>query len=82
VAVSIYNNLRTERLDALMDDRAVRAGVKFKDADLIGIPWQIIIGERNLKDGLVELKSRRTKETKKVSAKEAVSKLKQIKDME
>jgi prolyl-tRNA synthetase len=40
--------------------------VKFKDADLIGIPTQIVIGEKNLKDGLVEIKDRKTKEVTKV----------------
>jgi len=50
----------------LMDDRDERAGVKFKDADLVGIPWRIIIGEKNLKDGLVELKERKTGSVEKV----------------
>ncbi len=45
-----------------MDDRDVRAGVKFKDADLIGIPLRIVIGERGLKDGKLEMKWRWAKE--------------------
>jgi prolyl-tRNA synthetase len=55
-----------------MDDRDERAGVKFKDADLIGIPWRVIIGEKNLKEGLVELKERKTGAVEKVKAAEAV----------
>ena len=65
-AESLYKDLQAERTGVIMDDRDVRPGVKFKDSDLIGIPWQIIIGEKNLKDGFVELKSRRTKVTEKV----------------
>jgi len=56
----------------LMDDRDERAGVKFKDADLIGLPLRIIIGEKNLKDGLVELKERKTGAVEKVKVAEAV----------
>lgn len=71
VAESFYNDLRAEGIEVLMDDRDVRPGVKFKDADLMGIPWQIIIGEKNLKDSFVELKSRGTKKTKKLRITEA-----------
>ena len=46
----------------LLDDRDVRAGVKFKDADLIGIPLRIVISERGLKDGKLEMKWRWAKE--------------------
>ena len=59
-----------------MDDRDERAGVKFKDADLIGIPTQIILGEKNLKEGLVEIKDRKTKETVKVKTEEVLVHLK------
>jgi prolyl-tRNA synthetase len=55
-----------------MDDRDERAGVKFKDADLIGIPWRIVIGEKNLKEGVVEIKERRTGTVQKVKVEEAV----------
>jgi prolyl-tRNA synthetase len=60
----------------LIDDRDERAGVKFKDADLIGIPLQVIIGEKNLKEGLIEIKDRRTKEAMKVRIEDAVEKIK------
>ena len=58
-----------------MDDRDERAGVKFKDADLIGISTQIILGEKNLKEGLVEIKDRRTKEAVKVKVEEVVERV-------
>ena len=57
IAEEIYNNLTKLGLDVLMDDRAERTGVKFKDADLIGIPMRITVG-RNITDGKVEFKLR------------------------
>jgi len=48
-------------MEVLIDDRDERPGVKFKDADLIGIPIQVIIGEKNLKENKVEIKKRRNK---------------------
>ncbi len=65
-AEKLYRELSERGLDVLMDDRDERAGVKFKDADLIGIPIQIILGEKNLKDKLVEIKTRKTMEVLKV----------------
>lgn len=73
-----YNDLKSENLEVLIDDRDVRPGVKFKDADLLGIPWQIIIGERNLKDGFVELKSRRTKKAERLEIPETMRRLKEV----
>jgi len=63
-ADKIYEELTLAGKDVLFDDRDERAGVKFNDADLIGIPTQIVIGERSLKEGKVELKNRQTGETK------------------
>jgi prolyl-tRNA synthetase len=70
VAGRLYGDLTEKGFDVLMDDRDERAGVKFKDADLMGIPTQIILGERNLKEGLVEIKDRKKKETRKVKIEE------------
>jgi prolyl-tRNA synthetase len=67
VAEQLYEDMTAKGIEALMDDREERAGVKFKDADLIGIPVHVILGEKNLKEGLVEIKDRKTKETVKVS---------------
>ena len=74
-AGKIYRDLQDENFEALIDDRDERPGVKFKDADLIGIPYQIIIGKKGLKDGLVEFKSRKTKETERISPSDIVKKL-------
>ncbi len=61
-AESLYKELAAENLAVLYDDRADRAGVKFNDADLIGIPLQLTVGNRGLSQGKVELKVRRTGE--------------------
>jgi prolyl-tRNA synthetase len=75
-AETIYNQLKDENIEVLLDDRKERPGIKFKDADLIGIPWQIVVGKKTLAEGFVELKSRKTKETEKVSPEEAVERMK------
>jgi prolyl-tRNA synthetase len=75
-AAKLYIELTEKGLDVLMDDRDERAGVKFKDADLIGVPFQIILGEKNLKEGLVEVKNRKTKEIVKVKLEDIVANLK------
>ncbi len=72
-AEEIYNELIGLGVDALLDDRDARAGVKFKDADLIGVPYRITVG-RDLKDGLVELKARTESEATKVEASAAAAK--------
>ncbi|MBI5048468.1 MAG: proline--tRNA ligase, partial [Deltaproteobacteria bacterium] len=61
-AESIYKNLINAGLDVLMDDRDERAGIKFNDADLIGIPIRLTIGSKALKENSVELKMRRSHE--------------------
>ena len=57
---SLYGGLQQAGIEVLWDDRDERAGVKFNDADLIGIPFHIVIGEKGLAQGTVELKDRRT----------------------
>ncbi|MDA8077840.1 MAG: proline--tRNA ligase [Nitrospiraceae bacterium] len=74
-AEMLYQALMERGIEVLMDDRSERAGVKFKDADLIGIPAQVILGEKNLREGLVEIKDRKTKETIKVKAEEVPEKI-------
>ncbi|MGB9772202.1 MAG: proline--tRNA ligase [Candidatus Kapaibacteriota bacterium] len=61
-AEELYSLLCKNGFEVLYDDRDESAGVKFNDADLIGIPYQIIIGERNLLEGKVEIKKRRNNE--------------------
>ncbi|MCK5427130.1 MAG: proline--tRNA ligase, partial [Thermodesulfovibrionia bacterium] len=79
-AEQFYNELKKEGIEVLIDDRDERPGVKFKDADLIGIPLQLIVGGKNLKDGIVEIKYRSTKAITKVLIQEAVKKLKEMKN--
>ena len=57
-ALALEDSLSKAGIDVLTDDRDQRPGVKFKDADLIGIPLRIVVGERGLKDGTVEIKWR------------------------
>lgn len=61
--------------DVLIDDRAERPGVKFKDADLIGIPLRITIGSKGLKEGIIEVKARSSKDVIKVPLAEAQARL-------
>jgi prolyl-tRNA synthetase len=63
-AERIYGELKQNGLEVLFDDRDERAGVKFKDADLIGIPLRVVVGERNLAEGMVEVKERRSGEVR------------------
>ncbi len=63
-AEEIYNNLLSDGVEVILDDRDERAGVKFKDADLIGIPLRVTVGKKNLLSGNVELKNRKSGETK------------------
>ena len=72
-AEAIYNDLRGAGIEVLLDDRDERPGVKFKDADLIGIPLRITVGEKGLKDGVVELKERSSSEVKRVKLEEAAA---------
>lgn len=58
IAEQVYKELTDNGIDCLLDDRLERAGVKFHDADLIGIPVRIIIGDKSLRQGKVELKQR------------------------
>jgi prolyl-tRNA synthetase len=71
-AKRIYEGLEAAGIDVLYDDRDERAGVKFKDADLIGIPYRIAVGKKGLAEGVVELKLRRAPEVRKVKIDEVV----------
>ena len=77
-AEELYQTLTKEGVEVLYDDREETPGVKFKDADLIGIPLRLTLGEKNLKKGLVEIKKRRTGEIFLVKKEEAVSKVKEM----
>jgi len=75
-AEAIYGQLLAAGIEVLLDDRDERPGFKFKDADLIGIPMRIVVGSKNLADGKVELKQRRTGEVELLPLAEAVAKVK------
>ena len=74
VAVELYQSLNLAGIETLLDDRDERAGVKFKDGDLIGIPYRIVTG-RSLKEGKVEVVQRATKQSQELPITEVVSTL-------
>jgi len=73
---NIYSQINNAGIEALYDDRNKKAGVKFADMDLIGLPWQIIVGPKGVKDGIVELKNRKTGELVELSSADALKLLK------
>ncbi len=77
-AEQIYSRLTAAGVETLLDDRDDRPGSKFKDADLIGIPLRIVVGSKNLVDGKVELKERRSGEVELLSIAEAEAKVRQM----
>ncbi len=74
----LYGALQAVGLEPLYDDRNERAGGKFATMDLIGLPWRITVGPRGLKNGVVELTSRRTGESEEIEPQEAVARLVKI----
>lgn len=78
LAEDAYKKLSKRPYDILYDNRNESAGIKFKDADLIGIPLQVVIGEKNAKKGLVEIKSRKTGKVETVSPKDLDTRLKEM----
>jgi len=77
----IYKDLQANNFEVLFDDRKdISAGVKFNDADLLGMPIQIIVGEKNLKDSKVEIKIRRSGEKLLVVLDSLIANLKEIFD--
>ena len=75
VAEDLYAKLGAANVDALYDDRDERGGVKLGSMDLIGLPWQVIIGPRGLEKGVVELKNRRSGEREELSLESALARL-------
>ncbi|MEO5377567.1 MAG: proline--tRNA ligase [Magnetococcus sp. DMHC-6] len=66
VAETLYLGLKKLNIETLLDDRDERAGVKFKDADLLGIPWRVVIGDRGVKEGQLEIKSRVSRQVERI----------------
>jgi prolyl-tRNA synthetase len=77
-AEKIYNDLKSAGYEVLFDDRDAAAGFKFNDADLLGMPVQIVIGEKKLKDSKCEMKIRSTGERSDVELNELVEKVKAL----
>ena len=72
---NLYKSARMLGLDPLYDDRKEGAGGKFASMDLIGLPWRITVGPRGLKNGVVELTSRRSRESKELPPEQAIERL-------
>jgi len=66
-ALAVYDKLNAAGIDVLYDDRPERVGVKFNDADLVGLPIRITVGDKSLKEGKVEIKARSEKKTELVA---------------
>ncbi len=77
VSEQLYYELQQAGLTVLFDDRNERAGVMFADMELIGIPYQLVVGERGLKNGVVEVKIRRSGATEEIALGEVVAHLSQ-----
>jgi prolyl-tRNA synthetase len=75
---AIYADLLASGVEVILDDRDERAGVKFKDADLIGIPLRVVVGPKNLAGGHVELKIRRTGESRLYATADVVREVQKI----
>lgn len=71
----LYGDLISEGIDTILDDRPLRPGVKFSDADMIGVPIRITVGRRGVKEGIVELFDRKSKEPRKVQIDNAVEEI-------
>lgn len=74
----IYNELKHNNIEVLFDDRDVTAGFKFNDADLLGMPIQVVIGEKKLKENKCEVKVRKTSERFDVELSELMMKIKEL----
>lgn len=76
LADGLYNQFGAHGIEVLYDDRDERAGTKFADMDLIGLPWQVIVGNRTIESGTVEIKNRRTGEKSEIPLSQIVDHLK------
>jgi len=74
----LYQKMSEAGLEVLWDERDESPGVKFKDSDLLGIPYRVVVGAKGLKEGLIELKSRKTGELQKIAPAQLLERLKDI----
>ncbi len=71
----LYTALRNTGIDVILDDRDTRPGIMFADWELIGVPVRVTIGDRGLKDGIIELQSRRQETADRIPANEALERV-------
>jgi len=72
---TLYEKMEIAGIEVLYDDRDAGAGAKFANMDLIGVPWQVVVGPKGLEKGVLELKNRRTGERVELSEEELLAKL-------
>jgi prolyl-tRNA synthetase len=77
LAERLYRELEGAGIEVLYDDRDERPGVKFKDSDLVGIPYRLAIGKKGVAEGVVEVKARRGAEVVKVKTDEVLGYLRE-----
>lgn len=77
-ADKLYEDLQNAGVEVIYDDRNVRAGVMFSDADLIGVPLRIVVSPRNLDEGVFELNSRDKKISEKINPEDALARVKEL----
>lgn len=77
-ADKLYEDLQNAGIEVIYDDRNVRAGVMFSDADLLGVPLRVVVSPRNLDEGVYELSSRDKKLSEKLNPENAVERLKEL----
>jgi len=73
-----YKKLTRAGFEVLYDDRDISAGIKFKDADLVGIPIKVIVGEKNAKQGMIEVKDRKTAKIDLIKSEDLVAHIKSV----
>jgi prolyl-tRNA synthetase len=78
VALDIYQKMNEKGIEVLLDNRDERVGVKFNDADLIGLPLRVNVGDKSLKQGKVEIRIRKTQKTVPVNKEEAIEKCEKL----
>ncbi|MGB3741932.1 MAG: proline--tRNA ligase [Castellaniella sp.] len=74
-ALSLYQSLKDAGIDVILDDRDVRPGIMFADWELIGVPVRVTLGDRGLKEGIVEIQARRDTEVQKLAPQDAAARV-------
>jgi prolyl-tRNA synthetase, family II len=77
-ATALYEQLKSAGVDVILDDRDIRPGVMFADWELIGVPVRVTVGERGLKEGVLEIQARRANEASKVPVDEALTQVQEM----